>query len=58
MKISHLPKVSIIIPTYNRASLLQEALDSVFNQTYTNWEVIIVDDASEDNTKEIAEAIS
>ena len=58
MFLSTKPKVSVIIPTYNRASLLQEAIDSVLNQTYTNWEVIIVDDASEDNTEKVVKAIS
>lgn len=47
------PLVSIIIPTYNRAHLLMETLDSVFMQTYVNWECIIVDDGSTDNTVEI-----
>jgi glycosyltransferase involved in cell wall biosynthesis len=47
------PLVSIIIPTYNRASLLQETLRSVYNQTYQNWECIIVDDGSTDNTCDI-----
>lgn len=47
------PLVSIIIPTYNRADLIGETLDSILAQTYENWECIIVDDGSEDNTKEI-----
>ena len=38
--------ISIIIPTYNRASLIGETLDSVKAQTYKNWECIIVDDGS------------
>jgi glycosyltransferase involved in cell wall biosynthesis len=47
------PLVSIIIPTYNRAHLIGETLDSVVAQTYENWECIIVDDSSSDNTDEV-----
>jgi glycosyltransferase involved in cell wall biosynthesis len=47
------PLVSIIIPTYNRAHLIKETLYSVLEQTYTNWECIIVDDGSTDNTDEV-----
>ena len=47
------PLVSIIIPTYNRAHLIGETLDSIVAQTYDNWECIIVDDGSTDNTEEI-----
>jgi len=47
------PLVSIIIPTYNRAHLISETLDSVLAQTYHNWECIIVDDGSQDNTEEV-----
>lgn len=47
------PLVSIIIPTYNRAHLIEETLDSISDQTYTNWECIIVDDGSTDTTLSI-----
>lgn len=47
------PLVSIIIPTYNRAHLISETLNSVLAQTYINWECIIVDDGSTDNTEEV-----
>ncbi len=40
------PLVSIILPTHNRPALLQEALDSIYGQTYDNWEIVVVDDAS------------
>jgi glycosyltransferase involved in cell wall biosynthesis len=42
--------VSVIIPTYNRAHVIQNALDSVLAQTHINWECIVVDDDSDDNT--------
>lgn len=45
--------VSIIIPTYNRAHLISETLDSILTQTYQNWECIIVDDGSTDKTNEV-----
>lgn len=47
------PLISIIIPTYNRAFLLSETLNSVLAQTYKNWECIIIDDGSNDNTGDI-----
>ena len=47
------PFVSIIIPAYNRADLVGETLESFLAQKYKNWECIVVDDGSTDNTKEI-----
>lgn len=47
--------VSIIIPSYNHASFLIDRLESVINQTYSNFEIIILDDASTDDTKSIIE---
>lgn len=49
------PLVSIVIPTYNQAQYLTEALDSLLAQTFQNWEAIIVNDGSTDNTKEVIE---
>ncbi len=49
------PLVSIIIPTYNRGDLLTETIQSVINQTYPHWELIIVDDGSTDNSRLIVE---
>ncbi len=51
--ITQSPLVSIIIPTFNRAHLIVETLDSVLAQTYENWECIIVDDGSSDNTEQL-----
>lgn len=45
--------ISLIIPTYNRAHLISETLDSILMQTYKNWECIVVDDGSTDNTADI-----
>ncbi|XLS28482.1 glycosyltransferase family 2 protein [Flavobacteriaceae bacterium M23B6Z8] len=49
-------KISIIIPTYNRASLIAETLDTILAQTFTDWECILVDDHSTDRTAEVLEA--
>lgn len=47
------PSVSIVLPTYNRAHIISKAIDSVLNQTYRDFELIIVDDCSTDNTKSL-----
>ena len=52
------PLVTVIIPTFNRAALLLRAIRSVQSQVYTNLEIIIVDDASSDNTAEIVRNLS
>ncbi|MBL0738880.1 glycosyltransferase family 2 protein [Flavobacterium sp. GN10] len=49
----HNPTISIIIPTYNRAYLIRETLDSILAQTYRNWECIVIDDGSTDNTEDL-----
>jgi len=48
------PLVTIVTPCYNQAQYLSEALNSVLAQTYSNWECVIVNDASKDNTEEVA----
>lgn len=52
--VSATPKISIIMGIYNCESTLEECLNSIINQTYTNWEVIMCDDCSKDNTYLIA----
>jgi glycosyltransferase involved in cell wall biosynthesis len=50
------PLVTVIIPTYNRARFIAEAVESVLNQTYRKIETMVVDDGSTDNTREILKA--
>src|SRR5665647_2316811 len=50
--------ISVIIPCYNQAHFLNESVGSVIAQTYTNWECIIVNDGSTDDTEKVALEIS
>jgi glycosyltransferase involved in cell wall biosynthesis len=52
------PQVSIIIPTYNRVEDLKRALQSVFDQTFTNWEILVVDNHSVDETDEAVKSFN
>ena len=47
--------ISVITPTYNCVKFIGRTIESVQAQTYKNWEMVIVDDRSKDNTKEIVE---
>ncbi len=51
------PRVSVIIPLYNHAAYIRQAILSVANQTYKNIELIIIDDGSKDNSADVAEAV-
>lgn len=56
--IDNKPKVSVILPTYNRAHLVGRAIQSVLNQTFQDLEIVVVDDASTDNSEEIVKNFS
>ena len=58
MNTAFFPKVSIIIPVYNGANYMREAIDSALAQTYTNIEVVVVNDGSRDKTLEISKSLS
>lgn len=55
MNVQSEEKVSVIIPTYNRETTIARAIQSVINQTWPNYEIIVVDDCSTDHTREIVE---
>lgn len=50
--------ISVVIPTYNRRHELERALNSVFAQTHSEWEVVVVDDASDDGTEELVRELA
>jgi glycosyltransferase involved in cell wall biosynthesis len=52
LEMVHNPLITIVIPTYNRLAFVQQAIASVITQTYTHWELIVVDDGSDDGTTE------
>lgn len=52
------PLISVLMGIYNCAETLEEAVDCIINQTYTNWELIMCDDCSKDNTLEVAKRIA
>lgn len=54
--INSVPEVAVIMPTYNRAGLVCRAIESVLAQTYNNYELIVVDDCSTDNTGEVVKS--
>ena len=50
--------ISILTSTYNNGNYLGEFIESVINQTYTDWELILIDDGSTDSTKEIVDGFN
>ncbi|HED38083.1 MAG TPA: glycosyltransferase family 2 protein, partial [Ignavibacteria bacterium] len=52
------PLISVVIPTFNSGNFIRETIEPVLNQTYKNFEIIVVDDESTDNTVSILEELS
>lgn len=57
LRFSYIPEISIILPTYDRAQHLTDCVNSVIEQTFQDWELIIVDDGSKDHTFEVINPI-
>jgi glycosyltransferase involved in cell wall biosynthesis/tetratricopeptide (TPR) repeat protein len=57
-RVADIPRVSIVIATHNQANSLDKAIASVINQSYRDWEIILIDDGSTDNTRQLVEAYS
>ena len=55
---NEIPLVSVIMPAYNAAPFIEEAINSVISQTVKDWELLVIDDCSTDNTREIVEKIA
>ncbi len=55
MRTPNTPTVSVVLPTYNSSSFLSAAIDSILNQTFTNFELLLLDDCSSDDTRKIIE---
>ena len=53
-----LPLISVIVPTYNRGYIITQALQSIYSQTFQDFEIIVVDDGSTDNTRQIVTKIA
>ncbi|MBE9039697.1 glycosyltransferase [Oscillatoriales cyanobacterium LEGE 11467] len=51
------PTISVIIPVYNGAGTIQETIESVLNQTFTDFEIVVIDDGSKDNTVDVVKSI-
>jgi glycosyltransferase involved in cell wall biosynthesis len=52
------PKISVIMPAYNAGKYIKDAIDSVVNQSFKDWELLVVNDASKDNTLEIIKSFT
>ena len=53
-----IPLVSVVIPTYNREKYIRRAIESVIDQTFKNYDIIVVDDGSTDNTEEVVKKLN